>query len=93
MPKSYVDSSGIHFGYTTNKSGFQSTKYYATIVKKAPKTYGKHTAFGKRTVLKPFDYIAIGTFETKEEAAAAAKNWIEIRLSGGDPWLTYTRAK
>ncbi len=79
---SYIDN-GIHYGYRTYQAGFQSQQYFSAIVRKAPKTYGKHTAFGKRTVLKKIGQTEIGKFPTKQDAVWAAKEWLRMRFGGG----------
>ncbi len=84
--KTFRDSSGVRYGYRII-NGLRRTDgghqcYYAEIVKSAPKTYGKNTAFGARTVLKPFAYIKVGEqFPEKADAVKACKDWLEERFN------------
>ena len=82
---------GIHYGFKTfgaglgkylGKGKYEYVEHWAEIVKKAPKTYGRHTAHGARTVLKPFAFIPLGKFPTKKDAVWAAKEWLQMRFGG-----------
>ncbi len=77
----YIEN-GITYGYRTWQARFRSQEHFAAIVRKAPKTYGKHTAFGKRTVLKQIGQTEIGKFPTKQDATWAAKQWLDMRFGG-----------
>lgn len=85
----YIDN-GIHYGFRTYGAGLAKFvngrwsygEHFAAIIRKAPKTYGKRTAFGQRTVLKQIGQTEIGKFPSKRDATWAAKQWLQMRFGG-----------
>jgi hypothetical protein len=69
--------SGAKLGFTTYDSN-TSLGFKAYIVTKYPKTYGAHTAYGKRTVWKERSTFSLdGYFPTRPDAVKAARELIK----------------
>lgn len=51
--------------------------FKAVVIKFERYHYGKHTAYGERTVWKEYKRIKVGDFETRAEAIKAAKAHIK----------------
>ncbi len=57
-------------------------RWYAAVAKLVPRKYGKHTAHGARTVMKPDRWLELPErFTERTMAVAAAKREIERRTS------------
>lgn len=57
-------------------------RIFASIRRERRHTYGKHTAFGIRTVWKAVSYIDLGVFADRELAKVSVKNWLENKRCG-----------
>jgi hypothetical protein len=67
----------IHrYGYSVYTSWH---RFYASGKVRRLHTYGAHTAYGKRTVWKECAWHSLGSFDTRAEAVAAGKAWVQMK--------------
>lgn len=57
----------------------QEPRVFASIRLERRHHYGKHTAFGARTVWKAAHYIDLGHFSTKQSAKDAVKSYLDSK--------------